>query len=157
MLLQYPIDNNMVTYIATPYLESLYILAKPAALADYTVCELRSWVTPKCSTSFDLSGTSGGHMKARCEDPDDLNAYGRVSESGTSLAPVPSRDWRNMADEWQLAINLNGAYKTSRARSLRLLVPLDPAGSTVLNIEISTNIFPPQEAPRTTTRPTRWC
>ncbi|KAI0908597.1 hypothetical protein F4823DRAFT_486009 [Ustulina deusta] len=120
----YPIDNNMVTYIATPYLESLYILAKPAALTDYAVCELRSWVTPKCSTSFNLSGTSGGHMKARCEDPDDLNAYGRVSESGTSLAPVPSRDWRNMADEWQLAINLNGGAQNNNASNALVLTEL---------------------------------
>ncbi|KAI1424132.1 hypothetical protein F5Y12DRAFT_472510 [Xylaria sp. FL1777] len=119
----YPIDFNMVTYHAINFTDPLYILAK-GAIEDYTVCELRSWVTPKCSTTFNLSGTSGGHMEARCEDPNDQNAFERVSPEGTNLAPMPSGDWLNMANEWQLAIDLNGGAQNSNASNARVLTNL---------------------------------
>ncbi|KAI0433498.1 hypothetical protein F5Y09DRAFT_62844 [Xylaria sp. FL1042] len=124
----YPLDYNMVTYFDNVgFPDAMYILAKPnQTLTDYTVCELRSWLTPKCSTTFDLSGTSGGHMKARCEDPSDRNAYERTVPEGTSLAPAPSGDWRNVAQEWQLALDFNGGVTTNNASNARLLTSLFP-------------------------------
>lgn len=98
----------MVTNYSGLYTDSMYLLAR--STKDYTVCEFRSWMTSSCSSTFDLSGTSGGHMKAHCEDPNNKNAYERVVPEGTDLTVHPEGDWINMAYEWQLAINLNGAY-----------------------------------------------
>ncbi|KAI0965450.1 hypothetical protein F4678DRAFT_332949 [Xylaria arbuscula] len=130
----YPLDYNMVTYHPNGYLDAFYVLTKPPlnTLNNYTVCELRSWVTPKCSTAFDLSGTSGGHMKARCEDPSDKNAYERAYPETKSLAPIPSRDWWNLVNEWQLAIDLNGGSSNSNASNARVLSSLVP-GNPELN------------------------
>ncbi|KAK5629044.1 hypothetical protein RRF57_004759 [Xylaria bambusicola] len=116
----YPILNNIVTVLPnTSVADAMYILAKPAN--DYTVCELRSWMTSKCSSTFNLSGTSGGHMKARCEDPNDKNSYIRTVPEGTSSTPILSVDWVNTADEWRLAINLNGGTQNNNASNAHIL------------------------------------
>ncbi|KAI3325922.1 hypothetical protein HD806DRAFT_488657 [Xylariaceae sp. AK1471] len=120
----YPIDYNMITNVSTDYTDSLYILAKTGNISDYTLCELRSWVTAKCSTAFDLSGTSGGHMKAHCEDPTDANAYERIYPEGAALTPLTSGDWRNLAEEWRLSINLNGGTQNNNASNARVLTNL---------------------------------
>jgi hypothetical protein len=114
----------MITNVSTDYTESLYILAKAGNISDYTLCELRSWVTAKCSTAFDISGTSGGHMKAHCEDPSDANAYARIDPEGAALTPIPSGDWRNLAEEWRLSINLNGGTQNNNASNARVLTNL---------------------------------
>ncbi|KAI0455950.1 hypothetical protein F5B21DRAFT_513748 [Xylaria acuta] len=116
----YPIDYNMITNATTNYTDPLYILAKSGVVADYTLCELRSWVTPNCSTAFDLSGTSGGHMKAHCEDPNDTNAYRHIDDS----APAPSGDWRNLAEVWRLSMDLNGGVQNNNASNARVLTRL---------------------------------
>ncbi|RYC63216.1 hypothetical protein CHU98_g3002 [Xylaria longipes] len=116
----YPIDYNMITNATTNYTDPLYILAKSGVMADYTLCELRSWVTPNCSTTFDLSGTSGGHMKAHCEDPNDTNAYRHIDES----TPAPSGDWRNLAELWRLSLDLNGGVQNNNASNARVLTRL---------------------------------
>ncbi|KAI0407713.1 hypothetical protein F4802DRAFT_595107 [Xylaria palmicola] len=107
----YPNDYNMITNKSVAFSDPLYILAKSGALADYTLCELRSWVTPKCSTRFDLSGTSGGYMKAHCEDPDDMNAYERTD----ATTPPPTGDWLSIADEWGLSMDLNALLNANLA------------------------------------------
>ncbi|KAI1350841.1 hypothetical protein F5Y01DRAFT_137005 [Xylaria sp. FL0043] len=124
----YPFGYNMVTYFEDGgFPDAMYILAYPnQTLTDYTVCELRSWLTPKCSTSFELSGTLGGNMKARCEDLSDQNAYERTVPAGTDLTPVPSGDWRNVAREWQLALDFNGGVTTNNASNARILTSLFP-------------------------------
>lgn len=116
----------MVTYASINYTESMYILGKSPNTSDYTLCDMRSWVTPKCSTAFDLSGTSGGHMKAHCEDRDDMNAYSRLNPHAVV---APSKDWLNIAKEWALAINLSGGEQNNNASNARMLtsmIPLKP-------------------------------
>ncbi|KAI1432107.1 hypothetical protein GGR50DRAFT_689204 [Xylaria sp. CBS 124048] len=120
----YPIDYNMITYTSNAYADSLYVLGKSGNLTDYTLCQLRSWVTPKCSTEFDMSGTAGGSMKAHCEDPNDINAYERVYPKDAANTPMPSGDWRNTAEEWRLAINLNAGTENSNASNARVLTSL---------------------------------
>ncbi|KAI2630100.1 hypothetical protein GGS21DRAFT_215407 [Xylaria nigripes] len=120
----FPIDYNMITNVSTSYTDPLYLLAKSGNISDYTVCELRSWVTPKCSTSFDLSGTQGGKMKANCEDPNDKNTFERVYPEDNGETPSPSGDWRNVAEEWRLSINLNAGVQNSNASNARVLTSL---------------------------------
>ncbi|KAI1820589.1 hypothetical protein F4861DRAFT_542787 [Xylaria intraflava] len=120
----YPIDYNIITYASKAYTDSLYLLSKSSNTSDYTICQLRSWVTPKCSTAFDLSGTSGGYMKAHCEDPGDINAYERAYPDMAKTPPQPSGDWRNVASEWRLSINLNAGTQNSNASNARVLTSL---------------------------------
>ncbi|KAI0012649.1 hypothetical protein F4779DRAFT_632858 [Xylariaceae sp. FL0662B] len=117
-----PIDFNMVTNTTVVDSDAIYILAKSGAVADYTLCEMRSWVTTKCSTEFDLSGLSGGYMKAHCEDAGDANAYDAAS--GTVTPPEPSVDWKNMADHWRLSMDLNGGSQNNNASNARILTNL---------------------------------
>lgn len=97
---QYPADFNMVanaTHAAPasewdqPARDALYLLAKSNALESYTLCELRSWVSPWCSTHFSISGIAGAHLKAHCEDKEDPDSYVKsYSDITWSLA---NRDW----------------------------------------------------------------
>ncbi|KAI1495184.1 hypothetical protein F5X96DRAFT_205986 [Biscogniauxia mediterranea] len=121
----YPIDYNMITNTSVYNGDAIYILAKSPRIDDYTVCELRSWVTPKCSTHFNISGISGGHMRAHCEDPDDENAYERVEpQLSAEFTPEPSKDWRNVADQWRLSMDLNGGTQNNNASNARIFTNL---------------------------------
>ncbi|KAL7623090.1 hypothetical protein AAE478_006769 [Parahypoxylon ruwenzoriense] len=118
----FPIDYNMLTNTSVAGSDSIYLLAKSGVVADFTLCELRSWVTPKCSTEFDVSGISGGHMRAHCEDPDDANSYLRGSGSEDARdPPYVSGDWRNMADQWRLSMDLNGGVQNNNASNARII------------------------------------
>lgn len=54
---------------------------------------MRSWVSPNCSTQFNISGITGANMGAHCEDPKDRNSYLRSFEPDQSWSE-PSTDWR---------------------------------------------------------------
>ncbi|KAI1344660.1 hypothetical protein F5Y15DRAFT_136 [Xylariaceae sp. FL0016] len=116
----YPIPYNMITNTTVISSDSLYILTN-GNLSDYTLCELRSWVTAECSTEFDISGLSGGSMRAHCEDPLDKYAYKYVDPEGAALTPYYSGDWKNLAAEWTTAINLNAGVQNSNASNARIL------------------------------------
>lgn len=62
-------------------------------MANYTLCELRSWVSPNCSTRFDISGISGATMRVNCEDPSDRDSYLR-SHPGEHVTAPPATDWK---------------------------------------------------------------
>jgi len=114
----YPYDYNMITNTTVVNGDAIYLLAKSAATADYTICQMRSWTTPDCSTQFYISGTEGGNMKAHCEDPDDENSYLPYAEG---VQPLASMDWKNMVDQWRLSMDLNGGISTSNASTSRIM------------------------------------
>lgn len=112
--------------------DSVYILAKSPNTANYTLCSLRSFLYPNCSTRHDVSGTTGGStLKSHCEDPNDKQAYASsVPNSPISL----SRDWVNLADDWARATSLNdGEFdaNSSNARLLTQLVAIQPSLPTL--------------------------
>ncbi|OTB01421.1 hypothetical protein M426DRAFT_25589 [Hypoxylon sp. CI-4A] len=118
----YPIDYNMITNTSVAESDAIYILAKSGNVDDYTLCEMRSWVTPKCSTQFDLSGISGGTIRAHCEDQSDKDSY--IAGSGNDDVndpPYASVDWRNLADEWRLSMDLNGGVQNNNASNARIM------------------------------------
>ncbi|KAG7147544.1 hypothetical protein HYQ46_003599 [Verticillium longisporum] len=127
----YPADFNMVanaTHAAPasewdqPARDALYLLAKSNALESYTLCELRSWVSPWCSTHFSISGIAGAHLKAHCEDKEDPDSYVKsYSDITWSLA---NRDWANVADQWRLSMDLNGGTYNNNASNARILTQL---------------------------------
>lgn len=121
----YPIDFNMITNTTVALSDSVYILAKSGFVDDYTLCELRSWVTPKCSTEFDVSGISGAYMRAHCEDASDTNSYAAGSgNNDTGSPPWPVTDWRNVAEQWRLSMDLNGGTQNNNASNARILANL---------------------------------
>ncbi|KAJ6784472.1 hypothetical protein PWT90_02890 [Aphanocladium album] len=103
--------------------DAIYLMGKSPAIEDYTLCELRSWVSPKCSTQFNISGIAGSKMAAHCEDPDDSNSYHRsfdVEQDWGHAAP----DWKWLADQWRIASDLNGGLLNSNPANGRILTQL---------------------------------
>ncbi|KAG6304812.1 hypothetical protein E4U22_004672, partial [Claviceps purpurea] len=86
-----PIPFNMVSSPIVDYSDAIYVLANSPKAVNYTLCEMRSWLSPFCHTEFNSSGTSGTSMKAICETTDDVN-YDKFFPPGTEWAP-PSPDW----------------------------------------------------------------
>ncbi|POR38851.1 Uncharacterized protein TPAR_00931 [Tolypocladium paradoxum] len=125
---QYPSDYNIVTNSTVdPKADAFYILGKDAALANYTLCEMRSWVSPACSTHFKISGTAGASMQAHCEDDNDPDAYRLSAERQPGFDndwPRPSWDWKWIASQWGLAMDLNGGAADANASNARILTQL---------------------------------
>ncbi|ORY59520.1 uncharacterized protein BCR38DRAFT_58785 [Pseudomassariella vexata] len=118
----FPIDYNMITNTSVIESDAIYILAKSnhTYAVNYNLCELRSWLSPKCSTQFNISGISGAQMKAYCEDPDDKNSYLNSVPGPVELTETKS-DWRNFADQWRLSMDLNGGVYNSNASNARIM------------------------------------
>ncbi|KND87649.1 hypothetical protein TOPH_07725 [Tolypocladium ophioglossoides CBS 100239] len=125
---RYPSDFNIVTNSSiAEQADAFYILGKDPTLANYTLCEMRSWVSPACSTHFNISGTAGASMQAHCEDGNDLDAYHLSREREPSFDrdwPRPSWDWKWIASQWGLSMNLNGGATDSNASNARILTQL---------------------------------
>ncbi len=62
-------------------------------MQNYTLCELRSWLSPNCSTQFNVSLTTGNRLSSHCEDSSDENSYLRSFDKNPEW-PLPSTDWR---------------------------------------------------------------
>lgn len=107
--------------ISVPQSDSIYILIKSSAITNYTLCQIRSFLSPNCSTRYNVSGTAEGTLSTVCEDPNDDQAYIRSVEN----APViKSTDWRNVASEWALALSLNDGTVNANSSTARLLSQL---------------------------------
>ncbi|KAM7209173.1 hypothetical protein V8F20_000511 [Naviculisporaceae sp. PSN 640] len=117
-----PMRHNVINNATVYMSDAFYILAKSNATTDFTLCEMRSWLSPKCSTQFNISGTTGAHMRAHCEDPlDDANYSRRFPKAPNNNT---SGDWRNLADEWNLALYLNSGLTNANASRDRILTQL---------------------------------
>ncbi|TVY32053.1 hypothetical protein LOCC1_G008657 [Lachnellula occidentalis] len=126
-----PIDYNTITNIsAANHSDSVYLLAKSPNITDYTLCQLRSFVSPSCSTYYNVSGTTGGHIEARCEDEHDDMAY---SKSVPDAPTVRNSDWRNVAAQWMLATSMDDGITNANASIARLLTQLIVPASGDLN------------------------
>ncbi|KAM3510501.1 hypothetical protein MY11210_005851 [Beauveria gryllotalpidicola] len=120
----FPFDYNTVVNSWTQSADAIYILGKSPKLQNYTLCELRSWVSPNCSTHFHISGISGSKMVAHCEDRDDVDSYRRSFPEDQGWA-LPDRDWKQyMAEQWRLASDLNGGERNSNPANSRILTQL---------------------------------
>lgn len=102
--------------------DSLYFMVNSSNTANYTVCSLRSFLYPNCSTQLDVSGTSGGSsLESHCEDRNDKEAYAlSVPNSPISL----SIDWVNYAANWATSISLNDGGFNANSSTARLLSQL---------------------------------
>ncbi|KAK8026819.1 mcm2 3 5 family protein [Apiospora marii] len=132
----FPLEYNMITNTTVYMSDSIYIVSKaPGKVSgDFTICELRSWLSPQCYTHFNISGISGAKMAAHCDDPDDTNTYS-YEQKEAPLFPAPSTDWRNAADQWRLSMDINGGVQNNNASNARIFTNLilgEPELSTTL-------------------------
>lgn len=82
---------------AAPGSTSWYFLSKNPLMANYTLCQMNSFLSPACSTHFNISGTAGAAMRAHCDDPLDLDAYHVALDHDPGFKgdyPPPSADWK---------------------------------------------------------------
>ncbi|KAF4120470.1 hypothetical protein GMORB2_2908, partial [Geosmithia morbida] len=141
----YPSDYNLVTNSTIYMGDAIYLLGKSPSMDDYTLCQLRSWVSPNCSTHFDVSGIAGANMRAHCEDPDDIDSYYRSYPPGQQW-PGPSTDWmvrclppspeegrepaetnkarQWLGESWRLSMDLNSGVVNGNGSHARILTQL---------------------------------
>ncbi|KAI8667488.1 hypothetical protein NCS56_00885000 [Fusarium sp. Ph1] len=119
----YPYDYNLLSNGTVFEADAIYMLGKSAGNKNYTLCQLRSWVSPNCSTQFNISGTAGANMEAHCEDDEDENAYRQSFPPDQGWSP-PSLDWKWLADQWRLSMDLNGGAVNNNASNARILTQL---------------------------------
>ncbi|KAI9808556.1 MAG: hypothetical protein M1825_003705 [Sarcosagium campestre] len=119
-----PIDFNTLLNGTMPFGDSLYLLGK-SAVADppYSLCSLRSSLSPNCSTTYHAT-QSGGELASHCEDVDDSQAYYRSHPE----APIGlvEKDWKNVATDWGAALALGAGNQDANASNARLLTQLIP-------------------------------
>ncbi|KAK7951812.1 uncharacterized protein PG986_007540 [Apiospora aurea] len=132
----FPLEYNMITNTSVYMSDSIYLVAKAPGkvVGDFTICELRSWLAPQCSTHFNISGVTGASMEAHCDDKFDTEKYIHAVPDAP-LSPNTSTDWRNVADQWRLSMDINGGVQNNNASNARIftnLVLREPALSTTL-------------------------
>ena len=116
-----------------PSSDAIYLLIKAADVitTDYTLCELRSFLYPSCSTSFNISGLSGATLQTFCEDPQDKIRY----DKSVPDSPISRNfDWKNVGWDWMISLSLNMGTtngNSSTARMLANLIPTDNGTGTV--------------------------
>ncbi|KAH9907529.1 hypothetical protein F4778DRAFT_769018 [Xylariomycetidae sp. FL2044] len=133
----YPNDWNMIVNDTTSALNqnqvgasgSLYILGKSGLGDDYTLCQMRSWVSPVCSTRFQIIGNSGVHMDTLCDDPqgEESDSYWRYikDHSGDDIPDMQvSQDWQNLAVQWRTSMDINGGVYNNNASNARIMTHL---------------------------------
>jgi len=101
----------------------MLIKAADVSTPDYTICQLRSYLSPNCSTFYNVSGMSGGRLESRCQE-DNRMAYNRSVDN----APLGPRnlDWRNVGSQWMLSLSLNTGISNANSSTSRLLAQLIP-------------------------------
>ncbi len=97
------------------------MLIKSSTINNYTMCQIRSFLSPVCSTLYTVSGANEGSLSSNCEDPNDHNAYNR-SVPNAPFASSP--DWRDVGTQWALALALNDGISNANSSTARLLSQL---------------------------------
>lgn len=92
-------------------------------MPDYTLCELRSWLSAQCSTRFNVSGTAGNHLYTECEGHSDPDAYLHSFAPGTSWPP-PDPNWNSLIVQWAMSMDFNGGTYNNDASNARILSQL---------------------------------
>ena len=114
-----PIDFNSILNISVAASDSNYLLIKAHTAPDYTICQVRSWLTPFCSTHYTVSGTNGGNLSTVCEDAGDPLAYHRSVQDAPAYVLEP--DYRDVAALAFISLTLNTGITNANASSNRLL------------------------------------
>lgn len=103
----------------------MYVLAKSSKISEYTLCSMRSFLYPNCSTNYTVSGIAGGQLASNCDDEKDTYSYKRT------VADVPiilSQNWTTVAAQWASALSLNDGMNNANSSNARLLTQMIPTG-----------------------------
>jgi hypothetical protein len=114
--------------------DSVYLLFKSSTIKDYTMCQLRSFLSPFCSTRYNVSGTSEGSLSSNCEVPNDEDAY---SKSVPDPPTIRSNDWKNVVSQWALALSLNDGISNANSSTARLLSQFIPSVPDWGNVQLN--------------------
>lgn len=104
---------------------AIYLLgATPPSTPDppYVLCALKAGLTSKCSTQYHAAA-SGGKLVTNCGDDNPL-AYGRTAPEMPSVVYDP--DWKNVASEWAMSVNLGDGIANGNSANARLLTQFVP-------------------------------
>ncbi|CZR50143.1 uncharacterized protein PAC_00015 [Phialocephala subalpina] len=120
----YPLEYNSVTDILVNNSDSIYIMMKAPSdtTTDYTVCQIRGFISPDCSTRYNVT-VSGQSMFAHCEDASDTMSY-KHSVAPSEVPIVRDTDFRSTLQQWALALSLNSGLTSANSSTIRLLTQL---------------------------------
>jgi hypothetical protein len=108
-----------------PYSDAIYMLikAEESITSNYTLCELRSFLYPSCSTFYNISGLSGANLQSFCDDPSDKLRY----DKSISNRPISRNfDWKSVGWDWMLSLSLNTGISNANSSTSRMLASLIP-------------------------------
>ncbi|KAG4433241.1 hypothetical protein IFR05_011264 [Cadophora sp. M221] len=129
----WPLDYNSIVNVSVPQSDSIYLLFKAASLDDYTVCQMRAFLSPNCSTRY-TSTISNRTIEAHCEDPTDDRSYQHDTKNARIVA---AQDYRNVVSQWALTMSLNTGISNANSSMARLLsqfiLGVPSFGSVTLN------------------------
>lgn len=120
MFAKYPLPFNSIVNSSKTLSDTIYLLATTEA-GTFTICSVRGFLTPDCSTEYRAS-VSGGSLTTNCEDSTDELSYHRSDPKATN--GVLNKDWINVAIPWSNAISLNDGLVDGNASNARLLTQL---------------------------------
>jgi hypothetical protein len=121
-----PSDYNTVLNQTSQYgRDYIYVLGKaPAPSEDYSLCGLKSFLTPNCSTNYQVTA-NGGDLSAECDDSgsSDLFTYRNSfpEEAATPRATNATSDFFELVGEWATSLSLQSGISDGRASIARLL------------------------------------
>ncbi|KAM0424505.1 hypothetical protein ACHAPT_010219 [Fusarium lateritium] len=65
-----------------------YVLTKAPNIGNYTLCQLRSWLSADCSTRLNIGGTPQPALEAHCGDDKDRHSYQQSLGSAEQVAGI---------------------------------------------------------------------
>ncbi|CAG8976960.1 hypothetical protein HYALB_00010942 [Hymenoscyphus albidus] len=129
----FPAEYNSIanySFALGSYGSHVYLLIKaPSKITpDYTICQLKSFLSVECSTHYNVTGSASGHLESHCNHPEDSMAYKSSMPNATSN---PAPDWRDVGAEWLNAVSLNNGLNNQNASNARVLSHLVQAEDAV--------------------------
>lgn len=140
-----PMDYNTVLNHTAPYgREAIYLLGKSGTSSDYVLCSIEAYLTPHCSTRYNVS-SSGATLEAVCEDTEDGMQYLRSQSDAPSGNFTISTDWVEGAVDWSNSLSLGTGLTDGNASNARLLMQL-VIPSTTSPLQLNPTLPSPAEA-----------
>lgn len=118
-----------MTNITVANSDSIYMLIKAPTSknANYTICQMRSFLSFDCSTYYNVSGMSGGRLESRCGTNATKHMAYKDSVHVDRSPPTTAPDWRNVGSQWMLALSLNTGISDANSSTSRLLSQFIPS------------------------------
>lgn len=118
-----PKEHNTVFNFSITYgAQAVYLLAA-SSTKQYTLCSMRTTLTPDCFTSYHSSAT-GGSLNTTCDPNSPLSYKKSASDAPNGLW---NKDWKDVASEWGNSLSLNDGISDGASSNARLLSYLIPA------------------------------